>query len=72
MYTAGLDGASIPQLKLTILRAASRELQNLHDDVVGLKDLTTRDVASNETGFLDSELLRLKRHRRVRPGFGLD
>jgi len=65
-YTAGLDGASIPLLKLTILRAASREVQNLHDDVVSVKDLTTRNVAPLVTGFLDTELASLRALRKFR------
>lgn len=65
-YTAGLDGASIPLLKLTILRAASREMQNLHDDVVSVKDLTTRNVAPLITGFLDTELASLRALRKFR------
>lgn len=67
-YTAGLDTASdnTAALKLIILRAASREVQNLHDDVVGMKDLTTRNVAPVETGFTESELNSVKRWRRVR------
>jgi len=67
-YTAGLDAASdnTAALKLLILRAASREVQNLHDDVVGMKDLTTRNVAPVETGFTESELNSVKRWRRVR------
>jgi hypothetical protein len=67
-YTAGLDAASdnTAALKLIILRAASREVQNLHDDVVGMKDLTTRNVAPVETGFTENELTSVKRWRRVR------
>jgi hypothetical protein len=67
-YTAGLDAASdnTAALKLVILRAASREVQNLHDDVVGMKDLTTRNVAPVETGFTENELTSVKRWRRVR------
>jgi hypothetical protein len=65
-YTAGLDGASIPLLKLTILRAVSREMQNLHDDVVSVKDLTTRNVAPLITGFLDTELAALRKLRKLR------
>ena len=49
-----------------ILRAATREMQNMHDDVVGVKDLNTRNVAPLETGFTDRELMALKRYRRVR------
>lgn len=65
-YTAGLDGDAIPHFRLAILRAASREMQNLHDDVVGLKDLNTRNVAPLQTGFTRDELMGLKRWRRHR------
>tara|TARA_Y100000296_G_scaffold70961_1_gene86039 strand:- start:42 stop:680 length:639 start_codon:yes stop_codon:yes gene_type:complete len=68
VYTAGLDAAAdnTSALKLIILRAASREVQNLHDDVVGMKDLTTRNVAPVETGFTENELTSVRRWRRVR------
>lgn len=65
-YSAGLDGANIKTLKLLILRAAAREVQNTHDDAISIKDLTGRDVALKETGFLESELNGIKRWRRVR------
>lgn len=65
-YTAGLDGENIKAFKLLMLRAATREMQNMHDDVVGLKDLTTRNVAPLETGFTERELMSIKRYRRVR------
>jgi len=65
-YTAGLDGANIKAFKILMLRASTREMQNLHDDVVGLKDLTTRNVAPLETGISDRKLLSIKRYRRVR------
>ena len=65
-YTAGLDGESIKMFKLMILRAATREVQNMHDDVVGVKDLNPRNVAVAETGFLERELLALKSYRRRR------
>ena len=63
-YTAGLDGASIPVFKLLILRAATREMQNMHDDVVGVKDLSARDVAPAVTGFTQEELRSVKRWKR--------
>ena len=66
VYTAGVAGANYPYLKLLILRAASREVQNLHDDVVGLKDLETRDVATDVTGFTEAELKSVQRFRRRR------
>lgn len=65
-YTAGLDGANIAVFKLMILRAATREMQNMHDDVVGIKDLETRNVAPMQTGFLESELMALKKFKRNR------
>lgn len=65
-YDAGLDGDNIKMFKLMILRAATREMQNMHDDVVGIKDLETRNVAPLETGFLEKELLAVKRWRRHR------
>ena len=49
-----------------ILRAATREMQNMHDDVVGIKDLEPRNVAPMETGFTERELLSVKKYRRVR------
>ena len=65
-YEAGLDGSQIPLFKLLILRAASREMQNMHDDVVGLKDLNTRNVGPLVTGFLDTELASVRKYRRTR------
>jgi len=65
-YTAGLDGSAIKIFKLLILRAASREMQNMHDDVVGIKDLETRNVAPLVTGFTPEEIVSIKRYRRVR------
>lgn len=66
VYTAGLAGDGIKMFKLMILRAAAREVQNMHDDVVGIKDLGARDVALKETGFLEQELMSVKRWRRNR------
>ena len=67
-YTAGLAGDGIKMFKLMILRAAAREVQNMHDDVVGIKDLGAREVALQETGFLEKELMSVKRWRRNRIG----
>lgn len=64
-YSGGLDGESITVFRLMILRAAAREMQNMHDDVVGIKDLNPREVAPMQTGFLDSELMILKRYKRM-------
>jgi hypothetical protein len=65
-YEAGLDGEAIPFFKLLILRAATREMQNMHDDVVGIKDLESRNVAPLETGFTERELMSVKKYRRTR------
>ena len=65
-YEGGLDGGQIHVFKLMILRAATREMQNMHDDVVGIKDLNPRGVAPVETGFLEKELLAIRRWRRRR------
>lgn len=66
VYKAGLDGTDIPYFKLLILRAATREMQNMHDDTIGIKDLETRNVAPLDTGFTDGELTRLDRYKRRR------
>ncbi len=65
-YRGGLDGENIKMFKLMILRAATREMQNMHDDVVGIKDLNPRNVAVTETGFLETELMQLKKYSRRR------
>lgn len=65
-YTAGLDGAEIKIFKGLILRAATREAQNMHDDTVGVKDLETRNVAPLITGFTEAELKSVKRRKRNR------
>ena len=66
IYTAGLAGDGIKHFKLMILRAAAREMQNMHDDVVGIKDLETRNVAPLTTGFTPEALASVRRWRRVR------
>jgi hypothetical protein len=66
-YTAGLNGATIPFLKLSILRAAAREMTNQVDDVVGLKDLQTNDVNQQRTGFTEEEIRVLRKWRRKQP-----
>lgn len=66
VYSAGLEGGQIKHFKLMILRAAAREMQNMHDDVVGIKDLETRNVAPLTTGFTPEELQSVRRWRRVR------
>lgn len=66
VYRAGLDGEAIPMLRSLILRAATREMQNMHDDTVGVKDLNTRNVAPLITGFTPEERQAMRRWRRVR------
>lgn len=66
VYDAGLDGEQIKHFKLMILRAASREMQNMHDDVVGIKDLETRNVGPLITGYTTEELASVRKWRRVR------
>ena len=65
-YSAGLAGSQIKIFRLLILRAASREMQNMHDDVVGIKDLETRNTAPLTTGFSEEELRSVKSWKRVR------
>ena len=65
-YEAGLDGTQIPALKTLMLRAATREMQNMYDDTMGVKDLNTRNVGPLETGFTELELKSVRRWRRIR------
>lgn len=65
-YVGGIDGSEVKAFRILILRAAAREMQNMHDDTVGLKDLETRNVAPLETGFTDRELASVKKWRRRR------
>jgi hypothetical protein len=41
-------------------------MQNMHDDVVGIKDIQTRNVAPLETGFTERELQSVKQYKRIR------
>jgi hypothetical protein len=41
-------------------------MQNMHDDVVGIKDLESRNVAPLETGFSEMEINSVRRYRRRR------
>lgn len=63
-YTAGLDGENIPYIRQVILRAAAREMQNMVDDVVGLKDLNARQITIKEIGLTEAEKMMLKRLKR--------
>jgi len=66
-YMAGLDGEQLPFLKLTILRAAAREMQTRVDDVVGLKDLQTNEAIPTTIGLTEAELKSLKKFKRITP-----
>ena len=66
VYRAGLDGPEIKVFRSLILRAASREAQNLYDKNRGLKDMERREVAVQVTGFFPSELESVKRYKRQR------
>ena len=63
-YTAGLDGTEIPYFRQVILRAAAREMQNMVDDVVGLKDLNARQITIKDIGLTEPEKAMLKRYKR--------
>lgn len=68
-YTGGLDGPGIPFLKLSILRAASRELVNQIDDVVSIKGLQANDTPQIQTGFSEMEIKLLQRWKRKQPAW---
>lgn len=63
-YTAGLTGADAAMIRLTVLRVASREMQNRHDDTLSVKDLGTHDVAPLPEGLQDEDRARIQRFRR--------
>lgn len=64
VYEAGLNGDELPFLKLSILRAAAREMQTQTDDVLGLKDIQTREPKSVFIGLTEDEKKALKRFKR--------
>lgn len=65
-YTAGLGDVGIKLFRLLVLRAASREAQNLHDDNQGIQDLEGRQAAPLGTGFTLEELNSVNRYVRKR------
>ncbi len=71
-YDAGLPAKHASTLKLLILRAASRELTNMTDDAVGLKDLNTTDSVPGVPGFTDNELRSVRKLRRISAVAGLN
>lgn len=66
-YTGGLDGDAIAFLKLAILRAASREMLNQTDDVVGLREIQTQQAPDRATGFTQEEIAVLRKWKRKQP-----
>lgn len=54
-------------IKLIILRAAAREMQNMTDDVVGLKDFQNRQATIAEIGLTEAERRTLRSFKRKRP-----
>lgn len=63
-YDGGLDGPAIPFFKISILRAAGREMAEQTDDVVGISDLGTRPPQTRQTGFTQDEIKVMQRWKR--------
>ena len=51
-------------IKQVALRAAAREMQNMTDDVVGLKDFQNRQATIQEIGLTEAEKRGLDKFRR--------
>lgn len=62
VYTAGIVANN--HIKQVALRACAREMQNMTDDVVGLKDFQNRQATIQEIGITDAEKRGLDRYRR--------
>lgn len=63
-YVGGLDGANIKDIRLCVLRVASREMQNRHDSTHSVKGLVTKDVAPLPEGLQEEDKKRIERYRR--------
>jgi hypothetical protein len=63
-YDAGLPEDAMKMVRLTILRVASREVQNKHDDTLSAKALDTKDTAPLPEGLQDEDRKRIDRWRR--------
>lgn len=61
-YEAGI--AENAYIKQVLIRAASREMQNMTDDVVGLKDFQNRGATVADIGLMPGEKAGLDRFRR--------
>lgn len=64
-YEAGLPENNA--IKSIILRAAAREMQNMTDDVLGLKDFQNRSATVAEIGLTDAERRTLRGFKRKKP-----
>ena len=64
-YTAGLPENNL--VRQVILRAAAREMQNMTDDVLGLKDFQNRGATVADIGLTDADRKALRRLRRKKP-----
>ena len=64
-YTAGLPENNL--VRQVILRAAAREMQNMTDDVLGLKDFQNRGATIADIGLTDADRKALRRLRRKKP-----
>lgn len=66
-YVGGIDGDDEDDVRLAILRAASREMSVRHDDTLSVEDLTSRKPKASddrELGFTEKELAKFDRLRR--------
>lgn len=66
-YVGGVDGKNEPDVRLAILRAAAREVDARHSDVVAVNDLSERPaqpIDRRDYGFTDVELAQFDRFRR--------
>lgn len=66
-YVGGLDDRAEDALRLAVLRAASREMSDRHDDTLSVKDLNADDEPTRdrrEPGFTADELKKFDRLRR--------
>lgn len=64
-YTAGLPVNNA--IRQVILRAAAREMQNMTDDVLGLKDFQNRAATVAEIGLTDADRRAIRRFKRKKP-----
>lgn len=63
-YKAGLPSHAYRFLKLEVLRITAREMENRHDDTLGVTDLTARAPTPRPVALQDDDRVRLNRWRR--------